>query len=195
MEITETTLIVKRLCQFFGFAPYNIIRNQSNQIVNFKLSYTMCFYSLALITIFGVSSNIALYYDFHSGHALRYVKHSILALLFCSKIDFGFSHFFRYFRMKTMTLRFIFWVDVNTVSVSSVINIIVSMFALKNTRHVNSLLRKVKAYHHSFTIPSSNYKFELICIDTIFTRDFFLDWQQFELFRFEKLLAQWKGKT
>lgn len=139
MEISETTLVVKWLCQLFGFAPYKIMRNQTSQIVNFKLSYTMCFYSLALITIFGVSSNIALYYDFHSGHALRYVLEKQRTLIRISIM----SIFSRHFRMKTITLRFVFWFDVNTVSVSSVINIVVSMFALKNTRRVNFLLRKV----------------------------------------------------
>lgn len=59
--------------------------------------------------------------------------------------------------MKTLTLRFVFWFDINTVAVSSVCNIIAAMFALKNTRQVNVLLRKV-----AFILDISNDDFSFL---------------------------------
>lgn len=72
MEINETTTTVTWLCQLFGFAPYKFIRNNMNQIVDFKLSRAMCVYSTAIIIIFTISANYALIYDSNSGHSVRY---------------------------------------------------------------------------------------------------------------------------
>lgn len=73
MEITETTLSVVWLCQLFGIAPYEIVRNKTNRIVNLKLSRAMCIYSAIFMIICSVSSNYGLLYDLYSGHALRYL--------------------------------------------------------------------------------------------------------------------------
>lgn len=72
MEINETTTTVTWLCQLFGFAPYKFIRNNMNQIVDFKLSRAMCVYSTAIIIVFTISANYALIYDLNSGHSVRY---------------------------------------------------------------------------------------------------------------------------
>lgn len=63
MEINETTQSVTFLCRLFGFAPYKIIRERMNQIVDFKLSYAMCCYSIALIIFLIVSPNVTLYFE------------------------------------------------------------------------------------------------------------------------------------
>lgn len=71
MEINDTTMMVTRFSQLLGFAPYTIIRNKLNQIVDFKLNRALCVYAAALMLGFSISSNYALLYDSTSGHALR----------------------------------------------------------------------------------------------------------------------------
>lgn len=46
-------------------------------------------------------------------------------------------------RMKTVTSRIVFFLDINTVTVVSTINIMFSMSSLKNIRRINFLLMKV----------------------------------------------------
>lgn len=72
MEITETTESVVWLSKLFGMAPYEIIRNEANNIVDLRLSTPMCVYSTIFMIICSVSSNYGLFYDMFSGRALRY---------------------------------------------------------------------------------------------------------------------------
>lgn len=83
MEINDTTSTVTGLCQLFGFAPYKIIRNKMNQIVDFKLSRAMCVYSTTIIIVFSISANYALLYDLNSGHSVRYFSQTVCAQTFC----------------------------------------------------------------------------------------------------------------
>lgn len=46
-------------------------------------------------------------------------------------------------RMKTVTSRIVFFLDINTVGVLSLINIVIAMNSLKNIRRINFLLIKV----------------------------------------------------
>lgn len=71
MEINETTQSITFLCQIFGIAPYKIIRNGLNQIVDLKLSYAMCIYSIALITAFSALFIASVFYDVHFRHSVR----------------------------------------------------------------------------------------------------------------------------
>lgn len=73
MEITETTKSVVWLSKIFGMAPYEIIRNEANNIVDLKLSTPMCAYSTIFMIIGCISSNWGLFYDMFSGRALRYL--------------------------------------------------------------------------------------------------------------------------
>lgn len=59
--------------------------------------------------------------------------------------------------MKSVTLRFVFWLDINMVCASTLSNAIASMFALENTRRVNFLLMKARdilntSFRHPFQI-------------------------------------------
>lgn len=71
MEINDTTMTLTRVCQLVGFAPYKIVRNKVNQIVDFKLSRVNSIYGLVFMIVFSAFSNYALLYDLYSGHSLR----------------------------------------------------------------------------------------------------------------------------
>lgn len=73
MEINDTTIPLIWFYQLYGFAPYKIVRNKVNQIIDFKRNRILCIYGVTIIITFTLASNYALLYDFYSGHALRYL--------------------------------------------------------------------------------------------------------------------------
>lgn len=81
MEISETTLALVRLCQFNGIAPYKIVRNKANKIVDLKLNPMLCLYSVLFMIVCSVSSSGALLFDvLLTERSLRYRKMHLLLL-------------------------------------------------------------------------------------------------------------------
>lgn len=154
-------------CRFFGIAPYQVIRNKMNQIIDLKLSPSMCVYSVIFIISCTFLSNYGLWYDSNSGHPLRYQEshsnhkhlHSIIICTYTDEILFFFQFIsiflvslvqlsfiisiYLFHRMKSITYRFVFFMDMNTVSASLVVNGLVAIISFKHTRRANQLLQKV----------------------------------------------------
>lgn len=81
MEINDTTIPLIWFYQLYGFAPYKIVRNKVNQIIDFKRNRILCIYGVTMIIAFTFASNYALLYDFYSGHALRYFVHKSFSMM------------------------------------------------------------------------------------------------------------------
>ena len=60
-----------------------------------------------------------------------------------------------YHRMKTITSRIVFGLDINTVCALSLINLVIAMRSLKNIRRINFLLMKVYLSGYRFLIVST----------------------------------------
>lgn len=56
MEINDTTKGVYQACHWCGFAPYTIIRNKRNEIVDFKLKWQFCVFAVVLVIFFTFST-------------------------------------------------------------------------------------------------------------------------------------------
>lgn len=72
------------------------------------------------------------------------------------------------FRMKTFTSRIVFWLDINTVCASSLINTIVAMISVKNTRRVNDLLNKVYLFYLFTSMPTIEHRLHCLFHNHIF---------------------------
>lgn len=142
MEINDTSISVYLSCRWFGFAPYTITRNKLNQIIDFKLHRLSCVYGFVLMFIFCFSTEYALFYDMYSGHSLRYVHLKILKFFEFSAVFFCFYGN----RAKSVTSRYVYWLDLNMLVAAFMINIVTSMRSVPNTRRVNDLLNRVNDF-------------------------------------------------
>lgn len=71
MEINDTTKSVYQACHWYGIAPYKIIRNKRNEIVDFKLKWQFCVVSIILVIFYIFSIEYALTNDTNAGYLLR----------------------------------------------------------------------------------------------------------------------------
>lgn len=71
MEINKTTLSIFQTARMFGFAPYAIEQNKSNQMVQVKFSRFWCIYSVTLLSVLGALTNYGLYFDATSPKPIR----------------------------------------------------------------------------------------------------------------------------
>lgn len=71
MEINDTTKSVYQACHFYGFAPYTIIRNKRNEIIDLKLGFWALVYSFVLVVFFCISVEYASINDPEGGYLVR----------------------------------------------------------------------------------------------------------------------------
>lgn len=69
MEINKTTM--KLTWFLYGFAPYTIVRNIVNQIVDIKLNRVLYVVGLAIMIALTLASNYALVYYYYSKRTFR----------------------------------------------------------------------------------------------------------------------------
>lgn len=119
MEINDTTIHIYSMCRWFGLAPYTIKRNKLNKkIIDFKLNRPLCIYSCLLLIFMLFFTEYAIIYDLHAGRSIRSRSNSAME-------------------------GFVYFMDLNVLVASVLINGIKSMRSLLNTRRVNSLLNQV----------------------------------------------------
>lgn len=65
MEINRTTIGVFRVFRIFGFGPYSPQHHRiyRDEVVAIKLSRLWCIYSISLLMLFGLLSNLGLHYE------------------------------------------------------------------------------------------------------------------------------------
>lgn len=141
MEINEATIDIFLFARWFGFAPYTVIRNSKDQIIDFKLSRPLCFYGLISYAILYLTGIFPFLRNVYFRQPLTYATTIFLYILWTIKCIFilqtkNYSFFSR--------LAYVF--DVNTAATPLLVNVFCGVIALENTRRVNQLLAKVREF-------------------------------------------------
>lgn len=71
MEINDTTMSIFVWSRWFGEAPYTIVRNNRNQIINFELNRAICIYSLTLAIFLFCLTNYLIIHELNMGRPVR----------------------------------------------------------------------------------------------------------------------------
>lgn len=81
MEINEATIDMFLFARWFGFAPYTIIRNSKDQIIDFKLNRPLCFYGLISYAILYLTAIFPFLRNVYFRQPLTYVTAILLYIL------------------------------------------------------------------------------------------------------------------
>lgn len=71
MEVNDTTIEIFRSCRWSGVAPYNIVRNGFNQIVDITINRRLCIYSLILLVVLMLLSNMTVIIGYLKDESMR----------------------------------------------------------------------------------------------------------------------------
>lgn len=147
MELSDTTRSILICCRWYGLAPYTIKRNKRNEIIDLKLSWWSCVFSLALVIFFIISVEYASLTDPNEGYSLRWFTFSFE----CPKIEKKkkrhlSNDIFIYYRSKSTLSKYVYWLDMNLLLAAFVIHTITTVVSVQNTWHVNKLLNTVRIH-------------------------------------------------
>lgn len=72
MEVNDTTIQIFRSCRWSGVAPYNIVRNGFNQIVDITINRRLCIYSSILLVVLMLLSNMTVIIGYLKDDFMRF---------------------------------------------------------------------------------------------------------------------------
>lgn len=75
MEINRTSIAAFQLFRIAGFAPYSLKchRIYNDEIIAIKLSRIWCLYSISMLIVLGLLSNLGLHFDAVFPYPIRHV--------------------------------------------------------------------------------------------------------------------------